>query len=355
MKQRMRGVNLGGWFSQIDALQGNDPDTFVGEEAHLETFLGSEDFARIRGWGFDHVRLPVDYFNLFSGPELSPVEPTLGRLDRAIDSILAAGLAVIFDLHKCPGHDFHSGASRAQPLFSDPSVREQTKRVWSVLAERYGAREHVTLELLNEPVAENGRDWDELKNELCAHIRRHAPKATLLVGSNRWNRPEEFAALTPFDDDNVVYSFHTYSPLVFTHQKAPWIKGDVFHVNRPYPGTYEIPAGTTHRLPLDTGYWDRARLAQTLDAVVAFRDRHGVPVACNEFGVFVGGADRASQLRWMRDFLGILAERDFGFSYWNYKNLDFGLVSQNERRFAGYPQYAADGIDRELVEVLRAG
>jgi endoglucanase len=354
MQTRMRGVNMGGWFSQIDAIQGNDPDTFPGEATHLETFAGPEDFARIRGWGFDHVRLPVDYFNVFAGPELTPVEPTLRLLDRAIDGLSSAGLSVIFDLHKCPGHDFHSGASRAQPLFSDPNVREQTKKVWSVLAERYGSRPGVTLELLNEPVAEDASAWDRLKNELCAHIRRHAPKATLLVGSNRWNRPNEFPHLTPFDDDNVVYSFHFYTPLVFTHQKAPWIQGDVFHVPRTYPGNYAIPAGLSHRLPLDEGQWDRSRLAQELEPVVAFRERYGAPVACNEFGVYVGGSERASQLRWMREFLELLAERDFGYSYWNYKNLDFGLVSQREHRFAGYPQYAGDGIDHELVEILRA-
>ncbi len=77
MTKRLRGVNLGGWFSQIDAIHGNNPEHFIGEEAHLESFLGPEDFRRIKDWGFDHVRLPVDYFNVFersadaSAPDVS--------------------------------------------------------------------------------------------------------------------------------------------------------------------------------------------------------------------------------------------------------------------------------------------
>jgi endoglucanase len=355
IERRMRGVNLGGWFSQIDAVQGNDPDSFPGEEQHLLTFLGAEDFARIRSWGFDHVRLPVDYFNVFAKETLAPNERVLAQLDRAIADLQAAGLDVIFDLHKSPGHDFHEGASNAQALFHDPAVNAKMKRVWAYLAERYGASGRIVLELLNEPVAEDAKTWDVFKSDLAAHIRKHAPKAPLLIGSNRWNHPETFAELTPVEDDNVIYSFHFYAPLLFTHQKAPWIRGDVFSVARPYPGDYTLPPGTQHRLPLDPGVWDRERMARQLDPVLSFQQRHRVPVACNEFGVYVGGADRSSQLRWMSDFMALLKERDFGFSYWNYKNLDFGLVSMNERRFAGYPQYRANGIDQELADVLRAG
>jgi hypothetical protein len=75
---------------------------------------------------------------------------------------------------------------------------------------------------------------------------------------------------------------------------------------------------------------------------------------CNEFGVFVGGADRASQLRWMEDFLSVLEQHEIGFSYWNYKNLDFGLLSQDEPRFADTPQYQnPERLDHELVALLR--
>ena len=349
----MRGVNLGGWFSQIDAIQEKDPDSFADLTTHIKTFLGPADFARIKAWGFDHVRLPVDYFNVFHGPELQPAKDVLQLLDQALDSLAAAGLNVIFDLHKCPGHDFHLGTSQAQEFFSDPARREEANRVWQYLASRYGAHKNLLFELLNEPVAEQSEQWDVVKDELAALIRQHAPTSTLVIGTNRWNSPGEFAHLTPVRDDNVIYSFHFYSPVIFTHQHAPWISGDVFDVNRPYPGNYTPVSDVQHRLPLEWGVWDRPRMLHELQTVVEFRQKHRVSIACNEFGVFAGGPDRASQLRWMQDFTSILSELRIGMSYWNYKNLDFGLLSQGERAYADYPQYCnRDRIDAELVEIL---
>jgi endoglucanase len=350
----MRGVNFGGWFSQVDSIREKDPERFVDLPTHIQSFLGREDFERVRSWGFDHVRLPVDYFNLFEGPALMPTEPILALLDRAVEGLTAAGLDVILDLHKCPGHDFHEGAQVVQSFFAGPNQRARAKQVWRHLAERYGTRPKVLLEILNEPVAEDSAAWDEVKDEMAAHIRRYAPDATLVVGSNRWSHPDEFARLTPLEDDNVLYSFHFYASLLFTHQLAPWIASEVFRVRRPYPGTHSVPAGTIHRLPLDPGPWNRARMEQKLEQVFRFRERYGVAVACNEFGVYVGGADRTSQLAWMRDLLGTFGEHGVGFSYWNYKNLDFGLLSRGESAFADYPQYQnPERVDRELVETLR--
>ncbi len=61
----MRGVNFGGWFSQVDAIEEKNPKGFPGLIGHIRSFLGPEDFARVRSWGFDHVRLPLDWKNAF--------------------------------------------------------------------------------------------------------------------------------------------------------------------------------------------------------------------------------------------------------------------------------------------------
>ena len=80
-----------------------------------------------------------------------------------------------------------------------------------------------------------------------------------------------------------------------------------------------------------------------------------MPVSCNEFGVYVQ-VKREYQLAWMRDFLDIVREADVGFSYWNYKNLDFGLVSKGESLHEGLKQYSnPERLDRELMEMLAKG
>lgn len=356
MKERLKGVNLGGWFSQVDCIEEKDPEGFRGFYEHARTFLGPEDFERIKTSGMNHVRLPVDYWNFFKGERLLPDERAFGLLDKAVRDITAAGLLLILDLHKCPGHDFLKGGSEEQPFFLDKACRKAANQVWACLAERYGANPSVMMELLNEPSAGDSRVWDKVKDELFWTIRRHAPRSTIVVGSNLWNSAAEFKNLTPLDDDNAIYSFHTYTPVSFTHQFAAWLDDPFFKIERTWPGEYAPPSGGAKtRLNVEYGKWDKERLEQSIENALDFRAKYDLPVACNEFGVYVQ-VNRASQMRWMRDFMEILREADIGYSYWNYKNLDFGLVSKGEKLHQNLPQYQnPDRLDSELLALLAKG
>ncbi len=352
----MRGVNLGGWFSQIDAIAEKDPSGFPGKRSHMRSFLGPADFSRVKSWGFDHVRLPLDWQNAFD-ERMRPDEEVLRLLDSAVDGILTSGLELILDLHKCPGHDFLDGMIRDQAFFVDAGHRRDCLRIWDQLAERYGDRPGIMLELLNEPVAPSAEIWNKVKDELAAAVRWMAPKATLVIGSNLWNDAAQFEKLEPFDDDNTLYSVHVYNPILFTHQRAPWCVGAAFKERRTYPGNYTLTDDGASRLPLDeTGRWDRDRLTQFLAPVFRFRDRHSARIACTEFGVYMGGPDRESRHAWMRDVLGLFKEHNMGWSYWNYKNLDFGIISVGERLFDAATQYDnPDRVDRELLDILIKG
>ena len=353
----MRGLNLGGWFSQVDCIEEKDPLGFPGFYRHAETFITEQDLVRIRNWNFNHVRLPIDHFNFFKGENPEQDKLAFELLDKAVEKILNTGLALILDLHKCPGHDFHQGTlGGAQPFFTDAKCREAAKKVWSVLAERYGGKNGILLEILNEPVAPSAKAWNEIKDEFFWHIRKTAPKAPIVVGSNMWNNPAEFKNLTPIEDDNVLYSFHSYQPVIFTHQKAGWIPEPYFHQNRSWPGTYGPPQNKniTITLPIEDGAWDKSRLRSTMENALEFRAKYNIPVACNEFGVYVQ-AERQSQLNWLRDFTSLLREADIGFSYWNYKNLDFGIISIGESLHKDLPQYGnTERMDKELAEMLGA-
>lgn len=355
-KERLRGVNLGGWFSQVDCIEEKDPAHFPGILQHIQTFLDNSDFSRIRKIGFNHVRLPVDYFNLFDKDSLKPKESFFQLLDKALKEIQANDLDVILDLHKCPGHDFHLGCSKEQPFFSDPIERKKTSDIWAYMAERYSSEPRVMMELLNEPAGQDSKVWDKLKDELFWCIRKHAPKNTIVVGSNKWNSAAEFKYLTPMEDDNTIYSFHTYTPVSFTHQKAEWIKDPFFHQERSWPGDYPPPIGDEKvRLNYEYGIWDKARLQASIQNALDFRAKFNLPVSCNEFGVYVQ-TPRKYQLAWMRDFLDILKEADVGFSYWNYKNLDFGLISKGESLHNQLSQYNnPERLDQELMEMLANG
>ena len=355
-KERLRGVNLGGWFSQVDCIEEKDPIGFPGVVEHIKTFLGTNDFKRIHDAGFNHVRLPVDYFNLFKGSDFKPDEEIFALLDKALKDIQDADLDVILDLHKCPGHDFHLASNHEQAFFADANARKDTRKIWAFMAERYSSMPRVMMELLNEPAASDSKVWDKVKDEIFWEIRKHAPKNTIVVGVNKWNSAREFEFLTPLDDDNAIYSFHTYTPVTFTHQGAAWIDDPFFKIERPWPGDYAAPeAGGTTRLDVEYGKWDKARLQASIQNALDFRAKYDLPVSCNEFGVYVQ-VPRKYQLAWMRDFLDILRDADVGYSYWNYKNLDFGLVSKGESLHNNLEQYNnPERLDTELMNMIAKG
>ena len=353
---RMRGLNMGGWLSQIDAIQEKDPEKFPGIDKHMETFIGEADFINVKNWGFDHVRVPVDSYLFFDDNE-KPLENRIANLDRAVKLAKENGLKFILDLHECPGHDFSDATkSPVQKLFveGDDTYIKKTEKIWAYLAERYGQNDHVLFETLNEPVAQSAEIWNTVKDRFCLEIRKHAPKSTIVTGSNMWNWPNTFEKLTPFDDDNVIYSVHFYEPLLFTHQNAPWMTNSPeICTARTYPDDYGPGFIRKFGFTQSAGKWDKDRFAKEFAPVSAFAKKYNSQVICNEFGVYTP-VELQAQLRWYDDLLSVLKEMDIGFSYWNYKNLDFGIISIGEKLHENLPQYNnPKRINNPVLEVLR--
>jgi hypothetical protein len=115
-----------------------------------------------------------------------------------------------------------------------------------------------------------------------------------MTGSNMWNSHGTFNMLTPFDDDNVIYSVHFYEPLLFTHQNAPWVNNPEIKVARTYPCDYG--------LAMSAGLWDRQRFVKEFEPVNEFRKKYNAQVICNEFGVYTP-VELQAQLRWYDDLL----------------------------------------------------
>lgn len=350
---RLRGLNFGGWMSQIDAIMEKDPAAFPGVDEHLQRFIDESDFAQLKSWGFNHVRLPIDALHFFDDTE-HPIECRLQVLDRAVAQAAKNDLRCILDLHECPGHDFADATTvPVQKLFTDNRYVDKAVTIWSVLAERYSTHPHVLFEPLNEPVAPDAETWNTIKAPLCSAIRTHAPKNHIIVGSNMWNWPSTFPDLTPVDMDNIIYNFHFYEPLLFTHQRAPWMHEPEIKADYSYPGNYG--RGFTRKFGLvhAEGIWNRDRFYREILPVVEFGKKHSAEVTCNEFGVYAP-VPIELQLLWLDDFLSVLKEFEIGFSYWNYKNLDFGIISRGEQLHADRPQYAnPEKTNYQVLSVLQ--
>lgn len=347
--ERLRGLNFGGWLSQIDAIKEKDPQLFAGIDAHMESFIGKDDFVQVKKWGFNHVRVPLDFY-LFFDENANPIEPRFKHIDRAVNWALEAELSLTLDLHECPGHDFADTTNTpVQHLFADSVYLKKTEKIWACLSERYSEFRHLFYEVLNEPVAPTAQIWNSVKDKLCKNIRKYAAKTPIIVGSNMWNWPSTYKDFTPVDLDNMVYCFHFYEPLLFTHQFAPWVKEPEIRENRKYPGDYGKGFIRKYGLVLSAGKWDRERFAAEISPVIAFGERYKVSVICNEFGVYAP-VPMEYQLSWLDDLLSVCKEKGIGFSYWNYKNLDFGIISRGEKLHNSLAQY--DNPERINYQVL---
>jgi len=155
-----KGINLGGWMSQSDYSR-----------ERLDGFITEKDFARIAGWGLDHVRLPVDH-NVILDADGNMIEEGLQRIDRVLRWAEKEGLRVVLDLHKTPGFSFGQAADR-NSFFESEANQNLFYRIWETFAGRYAAMgTGITFDLLNEVTYPQYLEpWIRISRETTARIR----------------------------------------------------------------------------------------------------------------------------------------------------------------------------------------
>jgi endoglucanase len=327
------GVNLGGWISQYGKY----------DRQHFETFIGAEDILRIADWGMDHVRLPVDY-PVLEDDEHPLVYKASGfkYLDSCLGWCRDNGLRVILDLHKAPGYNFAETIEglHPMPLFHDPLAQERFLKLWETLAERYKTEgDTLVFELLNEINLADSTPWNDLAQQAVDRIRSVDVDRQIIIGGNHFNAASELANIRLISDPNIIYTFHYYEPILFTHQKAHWSPVNRFHntsVAYPgmVPGLEELFASHPELRPGYEGFiglhMDENLLRQYLQPVLDFIQNSGHIPYCGEYGV-IEAASKSSSLNWHRDFIDLLRQHGIGRAVWSYKQMDFGLVDGDGR------------------------
>ena len=335
------GVNLGGWLSQCEATT----------QAHFDTFITEADIRRIADMGLDHVRLPVDY-NWIEDDAGAPVEAGLARIDACVDWCASAGLNVLLDLHKAFGYTFDpldKDADR-EIFFHDAALQDRFIALWQRLARRYGSLGSVAFDLLNEVVSPDVADpWNDIAARTIAAIREIAPQAWIVVGGVRYNNVRSVPLLSLPRDPRVVYNFHCYEPMIFTHQKAYWVAGMPDDLDVAYPDDLDHYKALSGQLSFDlagaiAGQDVKALGPDFFEALFApaieAAERNDAPLYCGEYGV-IDRAPAEDALRWLRDISTVFNRHGIGRALWNYKRKDFGLID---------PHY--DGVRDAMVRLL---
>jgi aryl-phospho-beta-D-glucosidase BglC (GH1 family) len=286
--------------------------------------------------GFDHVRLSIDPVPLEQYPRGANGlnADFLRRLDHAVDTMLASGLAVQIDLHP--------EDSYKQQLRGSNDAVEQLAALWRKLAAHYASRdpERVFFEILNEPTVSDPYRWAGIQASLAAAIREAAPRNTIIATGPNYSGIADLLTQHPLADGNVIYNFHFYEPHTFTHQGASWgLAWWSYTHGIPYPPTGESMQELVRQVPdaadrftlenywLDR--WDEHRIRLMIDEAAEWGRANGVPLICNEFGVYRNFSDPVSRATWIRDVRTAFEADGIGWTMWDYRG-GFGVVTKQD-------------------------
>ena len=322
-----KGINLGGWLSQCNH-----------EKEHYDTFILEKDIQEISSWGLDHVRLPVDY-ELVETQNGEYKEDGFKYIDNCIDWCRKYGLNIILDLHKTAGYSFDE-AETSEDFFKNQVLQNRFIALWEEFAKRYGKyKNFLSFELLNEIVDISVADiWNNIAKRAVETIRKYAPTIKILIGGV-WNN--SISSLKYLDmpyDENIVYNFHFYEPIVFTHQSAYWVKNMPLDFSIEYPKKLSTIIEKTKEffpkensemlinMPIDK--MDKKFFEAAFSEAIKIANERNVALYCGEYGV-IDKADVLSTLNWYSDINSTFEKYGISRAAWTYKGKDFGVTDKH--------------------------
>jgi endoglucanase len=241
---RLKSVSFSNYYENDIGKNGFDPRS---SRHHSET-----DFKRVSDLGFNGVRFAINGNWYEQDPEKFWL-----WLDQNVDWAKQHGVMLTLDLHvpiggfwlapNAPNVDFS--------IWSDAATRRKNIQLWREIAKRYKDEPTIAaFELLNEAVTTDstGKQWRDLASAIVAAIREVNQNHLLIVGAiygtngkySDMGRHSQFLV----DDTNVMYDFHFYHPIEYTHQNASWVDPPM-HNGGSYPD-YEKPIPTGEQVPI---------------------------------------------------------------------------------------------------------
>ena len=323
-----RGVNLSHWLSQNVGWPPRD------------SFITEKDIAFIAGAGYDHVRIPIDEVEMWTA-EGKPSKASFAYLTRCLGWCAKHNLRAIVDLHILKSHHFNAENEGGKiTLWTDTAAQDNFIKLWVEISGRLKKYpvDRVAYELMNEPVAQDPEDWNKLIAKAVKAIRHLEPRRVLLIGSNRWQTPDNFPFLKiPPNDPNIILSLHTYAPLFFTHHLADWTAFKDFKGPVHYPGRViaeaDFPksmmnttnADLKNQLEEARQVFNKQKLAELLRPAIRKAKELKLPLYCGEFGC-LPHVERADRLKYYEDIVSVFEENNIGWCNWEYKG-DFGILT----------------------------
>ncbi len=308
-----RGVNVSNWFWYARSLE---PDA-------VRAFITPDDVAQLKAAGFTHVRVPFEPSFVWDDTQHALKPDRVEIMKQSLASFTDAGLAVIVDAHP----NTTAWVKRGTAEFTD-----EYEKFWSALAASFSTTnpELVFLEIMNEPHDYKDKAlWPAQQARLVKAVRAAAPTHTIIVTGEEWGGISGLCRLAPLDDPNLIYSFHFYEPMTFTHQGATWGAPNWKDLRDvPYPPTPErieasSKAAKSDKARDETNWygkqgWGPDKIEKQIAQAAAWAKEHNAAIYCGEFGAYAEHCPPADRAVWLADVTGALAKHQIGWAMWDY-------------------------------------
>jgi aryl-phospho-beta-D-glucosidase BglC (GH1 family) len=321
-----------------------------------------EDFKWMSDWGFDFVRIPIQYpcyINFDPGtdqtkrvtPEevVSFNEPVIAEIEKLVYLANKHNMHVSLNLHRVPGFCINSGFNEPYNLWKDELAQQALYSHWEMWAKRFKnvSEKKISFDLINEPCfredmndqfskrsALPGELYRKIVHGCLGVIHKHNPKRLVVADGNNGG-----GLVTPeLNDLKVAQSCRGYYPGVVSHYRASWVWKNPDDAPMPvWPGT------------IDGKYYDRKSIEEFYSPWIELIEQ-GVGVHCGECGCY-RETPHDVFLAWINDVLGVLTENNIGWGFWNFRG-DFGVLDSGRKDIA-YEDWYGSKLDRKMLEVLK--
>ncbi len=340
-----KGMGIGGWLTNYKRFhvlpQEQRMLLTVGDMEHFREYITRRDVQNIAGMGLDHIRLGFDQIVLQDRATGQFRQEIWDLLDAFCEWCREAGLAVVLNLHKAVGN--YCDVEEPVILFEDAGLQDGFVAFWEEMERHFAGRDELVFEILNEIKHIDPERANALLVRTVKAIRALNPRRRIILGGIDWNSAEGMTHL-PILDSRVGYTWHSYAPSCFTHQRGVLQAPHLFYNRKmPWPGDieryrdYERVVNGRH-----TSYeqYQRMDIQFLRDCYApAFKFAADHPDAFVWLGEF--GTIRHADIQWrehyMLDVISLCLEHNMPYCVWNYLSTPndgnrFSLVDDDSRQ-----------------------
>lgn len=241
MKSRILAVVLVWLFAMPSLCRAAEPDVFpsvtpeklprwrgfnLTDKFHRDWSNGpfqESDFRWIHEFGFNFVRLPMDYRIWIEGDDWSRFrEEPLREIDQAVEWGGKYRIHVSINFHRAPGYTV-ANPQEAKGLWTDADAQQACAAHWAMFARRYREipSERLSFNLFNEPSGVEEQVYVEVVRKIVAAIRAEDADRLIISDGLEYGRRPVLALA----ELRLAQATRGYAPSDVSHHQASWVGG----------------------------------------------------------------------------------------------------------------------------------